>query len=77
MNRADKELKVADSAYITGNFKVARDAATQILDNEESTDDQKIAARQILKSIEFDPVAAVGFGITLFVLLFLSIKFLF
>ncbi|MBN2718774.1 MAG: hypothetical protein JXX14_23205 [Deltaproteobacteria bacterium] len=84
MNQLGPTIKEADAAYNRGDFPTARKLAQTVLKDEsldpteDPTEDPTdvAVARQILKAIDFDPIAAVGFGVTLFLLVFISIKFL-
>ena len=76
MSRTRAKLKQADDAYAKGDFPTAKAAAETALTDESLSKEDADTARQILKAIDFDPIAAVGFGITLFLLIFLGIKFL-
>ena len=76
MSHTHARLKEADDAYARGDFPTAREAARTVLAAKSLSKEDADTARQIIKAIDFDPIAAVGFGITLFLLIFLGIKFL-
>ncbi|MBN2341456.1 MAG: hypothetical protein JXX29_07285 [Deltaproteobacteria bacterium] len=75
----NKKISEIDTAYRRGDFSTARKQSAALLD--ESTDTplnekQKIKVQQIKRAVDTDPIAAVAFGVTLFVLIFISMKYL-
>ena len=77
MSPSNPKLNESEAAYEKGDFPAAKKAAQSALEDKSLIEEKAAAAKGILKAIEFDPVVAVAFGVTLFILAFLAIKFLF
>jgi hypothetical protein len=77
MTASDKQIREASNAYAKGNFPAATQGARDILRASSQTEENTKKAKNIIRAIEIDPVVLLAFGITLFVMTFLSIKFLF
>jgi hypothetical protein len=71
----EETIKLAESAYRTGDSKRARQLASQALDQTESDSDIGGRARKILRATGIDPLAIVVFAVTTCVLLFLILRY--
>lgn len=65
-----------DNAYQKGDFKKAKQLAEQILKTTSDDDPKNKHAHSVLRAIYADPAVSVSFGVTLFILLFLTLKYL-
>ena len=74
--KPNSSLNDAEAAYVKGDFVAAKKAAQSALGDDSLPKEKAAAANGILKAIEFDPIVTVAFGVTLFILVFLAIKFL-
>jgi hypothetical protein len=77
MTASEKPIREASKAYAKGDFPSAIQMAREVLNADSQSEKNIKKARNIIRAIEIDPAVALVFGITLFVMLFLSIKFLF
>lgn len=71
-----KQLEQAEKEYTRGNFKGAVPVARSVVDAPEATTEEKSRAQKLLLGMSIDPVSTGVFGVTVFVLLFLVLKFL-
>lgn len=71
-----QDIKVVESAYQRGDFVEARNSARTLLTSPTLKEKDKTRLQQILTAISADPFATLGFGVTVFLMLFISIKYL-
>lgn len=72
----EETIKLAESAYRTGDFKRARKLARQALDQTAADSEAGGRAAEILKATGIDPLAIIVFALTTCVLLFLILRYL-
>ena len=76
MDLIDEKIEQAEKFYTSGNFVKSKQILNEIISGQSVTDEQKQRAIALQKKMTTDPAAIIGFGATLFVLLFLVIKYL-
>jgi hypothetical protein len=72
----EETIKLAESAYRSGDFKRARQLARQALEQTDSKSAVGGRAGEILRATGIDPLAIVVFALTTCVLLFLILRYL-
>lgn len=76
MSNTAKQLNIAHNAYQQGNFALIRRTLHKLEADSSLSEKERSTVQKIQSKIAIDPITSVGFGVTFFVLLFLTIKYI-